>query len=84
MENKHNYTQKVKWTGNTGTGTSGYKAYERSHSILVENKVNFFALLILYFEAMGPNIIRKTFCWPLFHLVTCYSTSICVRWQALS
>jgi len=42
MENKHNYTLKVKWTGNTGTGTSGYKDYERSHSILVENKVELF------------------------------------------
>ncbi len=42
MKNQHNYTLKVKWTGNTGTGTSGYKDYERSHSILVENKVELF------------------------------------------
>lgn len=36
----HNYKLTVEWTGNIGTGTSNYKAYERSYSILVENKVN--------------------------------------------
>jgi organic hydroperoxide reductase OsmC/OhrA len=39
MSGQHNYKLTVKWTGNTGTGTSGYKEYERSHSIFIENKV---------------------------------------------
>jgi organic hydroperoxide reductase OsmC/OhrA len=39
MNRQHNYKLTVKWTGNTGTGTSGYKEFERSHSILVDNKV---------------------------------------------
>jgi len=39
MNGQHNYTLTVKWTGNTGTGTLGYKEFERSHSILVDNKV---------------------------------------------
>jgi organic hydroperoxide reductase OsmC/OhrA len=39
MNAQHNYKLTVKWTGNTGTGTSGYKDFERNHSILVENKV---------------------------------------------
>lgn len=39
MTGQHHYKLTVKWTGNTGTGTSGYKEYERSHSILVEDKV---------------------------------------------
>jgi organic hydroperoxide reductase OsmC/OhrA len=30
---KHNYTAELKWTGNTGTGTSNYSAYERSFVI---------------------------------------------------
>ncbi|MEP6617040.1 MAG: OsmC family protein, partial [Ginsengibacter sp.] len=28
----------VKWTGNQGTGTSNYRAYERCHSIIIDNK----------------------------------------------
>jgi organic hydroperoxide reductase OsmC/OhrA len=29
----HRYAVTVTWTGNTGTGTSGYKGYERAHEI---------------------------------------------------
>ena len=39
MSEQHNYKLTVKWTGNKGTGTSNYKEYERSHSILVDDKV---------------------------------------------
>jgi organic hydroperoxide reductase OsmC/OhrA len=38
MKKEHQYTLTIKWTGNTGSGTSSYTAYERSHSILVEGK----------------------------------------------
>jgi organic hydroperoxide reductase OsmC/OhrA len=38
MNRQHNYSLTVKWTGNTGTGTSNYKEFERDHSIFVENK----------------------------------------------
>jgi organic hydroperoxide reductase OsmC/OhrA len=38
MAKQHVYTLTITWTGNTGTGTSGYKAYERSHSILSTGK----------------------------------------------
>jgi organic hydroperoxide reductase OsmC/OhrA len=30
---EHRYTVAVEWTGNTGAGTAGYRAYERSHEI---------------------------------------------------
>jgi organic hydroperoxide reductase OsmC/OhrA len=30
---QHSYRIRVTWTGNTGTGTSGYRNYERSHEI---------------------------------------------------
>ena len=33
MAREHRYTTTVTWTGNTGTGTSSYRAYERSHEI---------------------------------------------------
>ncbi len=38
MNREHNYKLTVKWTGNTGTGTQNYRAYERSHTITTENK----------------------------------------------
>ena len=38
MSKQHHYTLTLKWTGNKGTGTSNYKEYERSHSILIDNK----------------------------------------------
>ncbi len=33
MARVHRYPVTVEWTGNNGTGTSSYKAYERSHTI---------------------------------------------------
>ena len=38
MSKEHTYTLTTKWTGNNGTGTSAYKAYERAHTIEKENK----------------------------------------------
>ncbi|MET4084103.1 organic hydroperoxide reductase OsmC/OhrA [Pedobacter sp. UYP30] len=38
MKGQHNYNLTVKWTGNKGTGTSGYRDFERSHLIIVDNK----------------------------------------------
>jgi len=36
---EHHYHTQIIWTGNKGTGTSGYTEYERSHTIQTENKV---------------------------------------------
>src|ERR1700676_4286406 len=33
MAKTHRYAVTVKWTGNTGAGTSGYRSYERRHDI---------------------------------------------------
>jgi organic hydroperoxide reductase OsmC/OhrA len=35
---QHHYSLTIKWTGNKGEGTDGYKSYERSHEILVNGK----------------------------------------------
>ncbi|MGE0764989.1 MAG: OsmC family protein [Hyphomicrobiaceae bacterium] len=35
---EHRYTPTVTWTGNTGTGTSGYKAYSRDHVVSVAGR----------------------------------------------
>lgn len=38
MNKQHHYQANITWTGNNGTGTSNYKAYERSHDIAVHQK----------------------------------------------
>jgi organic hydroperoxide reductase OsmC/OhrA len=39
MDKSHNYKLTIQWTGNKGSGTSDYRAYERDHVIQAENKV---------------------------------------------
>lgn len=34
--NTHHYEINVNWTGNLGTGTSGYRAYSRDHTVTAE------------------------------------------------
>jgi len=34
----HGYSVSLTWTGNLGSGTSGYKAYSRDHTLQVEGK----------------------------------------------
>jgi organic hydroperoxide reductase OsmC/OhrA len=38
MNAQHHYNLTLKWTGNKGTGTSAYRAYDRSHSIIINHK----------------------------------------------
>lgn len=38
MKGQHHYTTTLQWTGNTGSGTSHYRQYERSHTISIEQK----------------------------------------------
>ena len=38
MKHEHGYAVKVVWTGNRGSGTSGYQAYSRDHEIRGEWK----------------------------------------------
>src|ERR1700722_2275072 len=38
MPKTHRYETTVTWTGNTGSGTSGYRDYERSHAISAAGK----------------------------------------------
>ncbi|MFE9580954.1 OsmC family protein [Nocardia sp. NPDC006044] len=38
MSKEHGYQVTVRWTGNTGTGTSGYRDYGRDHDILADGK----------------------------------------------
>ncbi len=38
MKKKHHYKATVTWTGNRGTGTSEYTAYDRQHTISISGK----------------------------------------------
>jgi organic hydroperoxide reductase OsmC/OhrA len=38
LTKEHTYSVAVKWTGNSGTGTSDYRDYERRHVILADGK----------------------------------------------
>jgi organic hydroperoxide reductase OsmC/OhrA len=39
MTGQHTYKLTIKWTGSNGKGTSDYRSYERSHSILIDGKI---------------------------------------------
>ncbi len=38
MTKEHHYHLSLKWQGNLGTGTSGVRAYSRSHTVSISNK----------------------------------------------
>ncbi len=40
MNGQHQYKLLVEWTGNKGEGTSSYHSYERSHTILIDQKAD--------------------------------------------
>ena len=40
MNKEHHYQLTVKWTGNSGRGTSDYRSFERSHMIMINNKAD--------------------------------------------
>ena len=37
---EHRYRPTIVWTGNTGSGTSSYKAYERGHVVSASGKAD--------------------------------------------
>lgn len=38
MNGTHNYSATITWTGNRGQGTTGYRDYDRNHTISIANK----------------------------------------------
>ena len=38
MQGEHHYRVSAEWTGNTGTGTSGYRDYQRSVTMRIDGK----------------------------------------------
>ena len=40
MDHRHRYAVSVEWTGNRGTGTSGYRDYGRDHLVRADGKLH--------------------------------------------
>lgn len=40
MQKQHHYNTVIKWTGNRGAGTAGYRSYDRSHVLSISNKAD--------------------------------------------
>lgn len=38
MKGNHHYKATIQWTGNRGTGTNGYRNYDRDHTISIDHK----------------------------------------------
>lgn len=38
MKGEHKYSLQLTWTGNRGSGTSGYRDYDRAHTITIDGK----------------------------------------------
>ncbi len=42
MNKSHRYAMRLVWTGNRGEGTATYRSYDRSYTISVNNKADFY------------------------------------------
>lgn len=40
MDHRHHYAVSVEWTGNRGSGTSGYRDYGRDHTVRADGKLH--------------------------------------------
>lgn len=85
MNKEHHYEVNIKWTGNKGTGTSGYAEYERSHIISAKNKVDILASSDTAFRGDATKynpedllVSSVATCHMLWFLHLCSDAGICV------
>lgn len=85
MNTAHRYHATVVWTGNKGTGTDGYRNYDRSHEITIENKPVIFASSDPAFRGDGARhnpedlfISSLASCHMLWYLHLCSEAGIVV------
>jgi organic hydroperoxide reductase OsmC/OhrA len=64
MKHEHHYKLSAKWEGNTGTGTSGVRNYDRSHTVSISGKP------VLHLTTDNPAVGDKTKLNPEDLLVT--------------
>src|ERR1700681_4429023 len=85
MPKTHTYALTVTWTGNTGTGTSGYQAFERSHDVTIAGKPTIHGSADPAFrgapERWNPEellVASLSQCHMLWYLVLCAKEGIVV------
>ncbi len=85
MQEKHHYTVNVKWTGNKGTGTSDYRAYDRDHTIHVDGKHEIYGSADTPFRGDGKKynpedmlVSSLSTCHMLWYLHLCADAGIIV------
>jgi organic hydroperoxide reductase OsmC/OhrA len=85
MAKDHTYSVTVTWTGNTGTGTSAYGAFERSSDVTAGNKATLLASADPAFrgdaDRWNPEellIASLSQCHMLWYLVLCAKEHIVV------
>jgi organic hydroperoxide reductase OsmC/OhrA len=85
MAKTHTYAVTLTWTGNTGTGTSAYGAFERSSEVTADNKATLLASADPAFrgapDRWNPEellIASLSQCHMLWYLVLCAKEGIVV------
>ena len=73
----HEYSVCVEWTGNLGTGTSGYRTYSRNHDVrgTTADLPVIHGSQILRSEGTLTGGTRNSFCSPHSRSATCCGTS---------
>jgi len=67
---EYRYTVSLTWTGNLGSGTSGYRDYSRDYEISAEGKPVIHGSATRPFEETAPAGTRKSCSWHRCQLVT--------------
>lgn len=84
-KNEHHYTTTIRWTGNKGTGTSRYDAYERSHTLSIDGKQDILCSSDIPFRGDGTKhnpedmlVASLSSCHMLWYLHLCADAGIVV------
>lgn len=85
MKNEYNYTAAVIWTGNNGEGTLNYKNYERSYTIVVNDKPQILGSSDIAFKGDGKKhnpeellITALASCHMLWYLHLCSEENVVI------
>lgn len=81
----HHYTTEIKWTGNRGSGTSGYKEYDRSHTLNIKGKPELLCSSDVPFNGDGSKhnpedmlVASLSACHMLWYLHLCADAGVIV------
>lgn len=85
MKKEHHYNTTITWTGNNGTGTSGYADYGRNHTLSIEGKADIMCSSDPYFRGDASRINPEEMllsalssCHMLWYLHFCADNGIIV------